>query len=106
MIRQGSLKLIYYPWGHRRQLFDVDADPAEQRDLASLPDHADDLERLTRLLVAELYGPDLDWVGDGKLVGLPEPDFATVPNRDLSGQRGIHWPVPPRDSSGDRIGMP
>ncbi len=106
MIRQGSLKLIYYPWGHRRQLFDVDADPAEQRDLASLPAHADDLERLTKLLVAELYGPDLDWMVDGELVGMPEPDFAVAPNRDLSGQRGIHWPVPPRDASGDRIGMP
>lgn len=106
MIRQGSLKLIYYAWGHRRQLFDVEADPFEQRDLAADPAYAEDLERLTRLLVGELYGPDLDWVAGGDLVGMPEPDFSPVANRDLSGQRGIHWPVPPRDTSGDRIGMP
>ena len=32
--------------------------------------------RLEELLVGELYGGDLEWVEEGKLIGLPEVEWA------------------------------
>jgi len=57
-------------------------------DPADSADHASVRERLTQLLIAELYGSDLEWIGDGQLVGVPEPEYVELPNRGLSGQRG------------------
>ena len=88
MIRSGNHKLIWYPCGNRLQLFDLNADPQEMRDLASEPDSAPILKQLTALLISELYGDDLDWVQNGKLIGTPAPDFEPQPNRGLNGQRG------------------
>ncbi len=106
MIRSGSLKLIYYPCGNQVQLFDVDADPTEIRNLATDPAFGADRQRLQQQLMAELYGADRTWVRDGELVGITEPDFVYTENRNLSGQRGDHWPPPPLDISGTPIGMP
>jgi len=88
MVRAGRHKLIWYPTGNRVQLFDLEADPREMQDLADDPSHADVLAQMTELLVGELYGDDLDWVKDGKLVGVPEPEFIPQPNRGLAAQRG------------------
>lgn len=106
MIRSGDYKLIYYPSGNRIQLFNVAADPREMHDLAQDERYRGERTRLSQWLMRELYGADLDWVREGRLVGMEEPEFQYVANRDLSGQRGIHWPPPPRDSSGTPIGMP
>lgn len=106
MIRKENWKLIYYPCGHRTQLFDLAADPTELHDLADRPAHGALLRELQELLVGEMYGQDLDWIRNGRLVGCAEPEFAYAENRDLSGQRGIHWPPPPLDESGAQIGMP
>ena len=58
-------------------------------DLAAVAEFAQVRRRLTALLVTELYGVDLEWVGeDGELVGLPDKVFEPAPNRGLSGQRG------------------
>ena len=57
-------------------------------DLAAAPDCADVRERLTDLLVQNLYGGDLEWMKNGKLVGVPDREFRPSPNRGLSGQRG------------------
>jgi arylsulfatase len=92
MVRDARFKLVYYPVGNVRQLFDMQADPDETRDLARSPDHAGTLDRLTDLLMAELYDGDLDWITDGKLTGLPNKDAGERANRDLSSQRGHHWP--------------
>ena len=62
MIRESRFKLIYYPAGTRRQLFDLESDPTELRDLASVPEYGEPLERLTSLLIRELYGGDLEWL--------------------------------------------
>jgi hypothetical protein len=70
------------------QLFDLSTDPCEMTDLAAQPELAQVRERLTSLLVGELYGGDLEWVRDGELVGLPDKVFEPSPNRGLSGQRG------------------
>lgn len=106
MIRSGDLKLIYYPCGNRTQLFNVEEDPWELVDLADDPCYAAERAWMVTRLISELYGQDREWLDNGKLVGCAEPPFAYTANRDLSGQRGIHWPPPPIDRSGTPIGMP
>jgi hypothetical protein len=96
MIRAGRYKLIYYPVGNYRQLFDLEADPQELIDLSASADHADTLTQLTDLLIGQLYGGDEAWVQNGRLVGLPDHEFQPGPNKGLSSQRGVHWPPPPK----------
>lgn len=92
MIRDRRWKLIYYPVGNVRQLFDMEMDPQETRDLAHLPECAAILDRLTAELIGQLYGNDMDWLTDGRLTGLPNLQVGPRLNRDLSSQRGQHWP--------------
>jgi arylsulfatase A-like enzyme len=106
MIRQDQYKLIYYPTGNRFQLFDLNADPQELHDLSADESHASLRQQMVALLVAELYGNDQEWLQDGELVGLPDKEWQPVENRELSGQRGLHWPPPPLDLSGRQVGMP
>jgi arylsulfatase A-like enzyme len=106
MVHDGRYKLIYYPVGNRIQLFDLESDPNEVEDLASLPRLAAIKQRLTEHLITEFYGSDLAWVQDGVLVGLPDRKYTPKPDRGLSGQRGIHWPPPPLDISGKPVGAP
>ena len=106
MIRQDQYKLIYYPTGNCFQLFDLDSDPRELNDLSESPEHDALRQRLSALLLDELYGNDQEWLRDGELVGLPARAWQPVDNRDLSGQRGLHWPPPPLDLSGKQVGMP
>jgi hypothetical protein len=96
MIHDGRYKLIYYPVGNYRQLFDLETDPDEWIDLSASADHAEVLERLTGHLIGQLYGGDETWVEEGQLVGLPDREFTPGPNKGLSSQRGSHWPPPPR----------
>jgi arylsulfatase len=96
MIHDGCYKLIYYSVGNCRQLFDLEADPQELTDLSSDPRHAETLERLTGLLIGELYGEDETWVENGQLVGRPNQQFHPGANRGLTSQRGQHWPPPPK----------
>ncbi len=95
MMHDGRYKLIYYAAGNCTQLFDLATDPAECQNLVGMPEHAETQSRLTEMLVNELYGSDLDWLREGKLVGLPEPDCKLEPDRGLFLQRGTHWPPPP-----------
>ena len=96
MIRKGRHKLIYYPAGNVRQLFDVEGDPQELFDLAAGAEHEALLEELSEHLIGQLYGGDEEWAMDGQLVGLPNREFKPGPNRGLSSQRGHHWPPPPK----------
>ena len=96
MIRKGRHKLIYYPAGNRRQLFDTQADPSETSDLAARSDCGPILAELTELLIGELHGGDEAWAANGRLVGRPARTFRPGPNRGLSSQRGHHWPPPPK----------
>lgn len=95
MIHDGRHKLLYYAAGNHTQLFDLQTDPHELTNLADSSAHRDIRERLTRCLIQELYGSDLEWLEDGQLVGLPDQDFEASGNRGLSLQRGVHWPPPP-----------
>lgn len=92
MIHDGRHKLIYYPTGNHFQLFDLETDPTETADLATDPAHRDAFDRLKTALVAHLYGSDLDWFRDGELVGRPAREAGPRVNRNLSSQRGHHWP--------------
>jgi arylsulfatase A-like enzyme len=51
MLRDGNYKLVYFV-GMEPQLFDLDADPDETKDLAKAPEHADALARLEAKLRA------------------------------------------------------
>jgi arylsulfatase len=94
MIRTERHKLIYYPAGNRSQLFDLQNDPLEEHDLAESQAHAGLRDELKQVLVAELYGNDLDWVKAGRLEGLPDYEVPPRVNRSLSNQRGTFWPPP------------
>ncbi|HTM78946.1 MAG TPA: hypothetical protein VL133_15130 [Devosia sp.] len=48
----------------------------------------------TEILIGELYGEDLNYLRDGKLVGfVPEGELKTH-DRDLYLQRGLQYPAP------------
>ena len=80
--------------------------PQEMHDLSETAEYAPLRQRLTALLREELYGSDEQWLQDGELVGLPQREWRPAQNRELSGQRGLHWPPPPLDLSGKQVGMP
>ena len=95
MVHDGRYKLIYYAAGNCAQLFDLEEDPQELEDLSTSAEHAPVRRRLEALMAGELYGGDEQWVRDGEWVGLPDEGAEIGPNRQLSGQRGGHWPPPP-----------
>ncbi len=95
MVHNGRFKLIYYPVGSRTQLFDLQEDPRELHDLGASAAHAAIRAELTKILLHELNGGDLEWIQNGSLVGRPDMPYQDYPNRYLSGQRGLHWPLPP-----------
>ncbi|MCG8559725.1 MAG: sulfatase-like hydrolase/transferase [Hyphomicrobiales bacterium] len=96
MIHDGRHKLIYYPVGNHTQLFDLDEDPKELRDVAAEPAYTEVRDRLTEILIGQLYGEDLDWVEDGRLVGRPNKPYVVGPNRSMSSMRGDGWPPAPK----------
>ena len=97
MMHDGRYKLIYYPAGNRSQLFDLEEDPEERRDLSGSERHASTMGRLTERLVERVRDRDGHWLQNGELTGLPDLEYMPPANRGLSGQRGLHWPPPPVD---------
>jgi arylsulfatase A-like enzyme len=95
MITDKQYKLIWYPAGNRLQLFDLMNDPQEANDLSGDASHSDILDDLTNNLIDELYGIDKKWQGGGRLIGFEAPESIPVQNRNLSGQRGLHYPPVP-----------
>ena len=91
MIRAGRFKLIYYATGNIVQFFDIENDPRETTDLSQDAQYADELERLKKLLIQNLYNGDEDWVQDGVLVGTPDREFIAQDNRGMLGQRGLRF---------------
>ncbi|HWT82287.1 MAG TPA: arylsulfatase, partial [Candidatus Methylomirabilis sp.] len=69
------------------------------------PGHQEIRTRLEAALIEHLYGDDLGWVKGGRLVGFEPGPFSPKPNRGLSGQRGVHYPLPPVERPGI-VGMP
>jgi arylsulfatase A-like enzyme len=91
MVRDSRYKLIYYPVGNSFQLFDMQEDRREEHDLSESADHATIRGRLTDLLIDHLYGVDLEWLQDGKLVGVPLKPLPQYQDRGLGAQRGIRY---------------
>jgi arylsulfatase A-like enzyme len=88
MIRKGKYKLIYYATGNRFQLFDLEADPREMSDLSNDTAHCEIKADLTKELIANLYGSDVEWIENGTLVGLPDKEYLPAPDYGLRAQRG------------------
>lgn len=101
MIRKDQYKLIYYPYGNKVQLFDLQNDPKELTDLSLNSEFGNIRADLTKVLVSQLYGDDLQWISEGKLAGLKTQDSKKKPDYTLYNQRGLHWPAP---SGYSRIG--
>jgi arylsulfatase A-like enzyme len=95
MVCDGRHKLIYYPCGNRLQLFDLQEDPCELRDLSASISHQHVRAKLIDILISQMYGADTEWVRNGSLVGVPDIETRPGINRGLLNQRGTHWPPPP-----------
>lgn len=93
MLHDGRYKLIYYPWGNRSQLFDIEKDPQEMRDLAGNKDLEPVLKKLQSRLMECLYGEDRSWIQAGELRGVRAPEYTEKADYGFSNQRGLHWPV-------------
>lgn len=106
MVRDGRFKLIWYPCGNVVHMYDLESDPREITNIAHMPAHAGTRARLEAMLVSRLYGTDLEWVAGGRLVGFPAVEIERRPNRELSGQRGLHYPTPPRTDPAHVVGTP
>lgn len=94
MICDGEYKLIYYPYGNVLQLFHIKEDPKELHDLSEIDEYQAVKEHMVNQLVGELYGTDLEWLCNGKLVGIGAKEFKAAPDFGLYNQRGYHWPTP------------
>lgn len=94
MIRWDRYKLIYYPCGNVLQLFDLEKDPSETHNCAGEAKYAQTLETMERYLVESLYGKDLEWVLEGRLVGFEPGTYTVKADYGLYNQRGYHWPTP------------
>ncbi|WP_299651118.1 sulfatase-like hydrolase/transferase [uncultured Jannaschia sp.] len=104
MVRDARHKLIWYAAGNRFVLFDMIDDPEERQDLSDAPEMSEKLRELRERLRSNLYGSDLELLDGEQFVGLPEPTLPAPQNRGLSGQRGVHFPEPPRSDASVNTG--
>ncbi len=82
-LTDGHVKYVWQPQNGVEQLFDLDQDPLECRDLAGVPEHAPALQAWRERLIARLAKRPEGFVHDGALVaGRPYtamiPDSATT----------------------------
>jgi len=95
MIRWKNYKLIYCPVNNCSQLFDLEKDPCETVDLAQNNQYGEIRKTMEAMLVSKLYGKDLNWCEEGKLIGMTHglkqssEDECVLKNRDLLLQRGL-----------------
>jgi arylsulfatase A-like enzyme len=67
-LTDGHEKYVWLSGAGHEQLFDLDADPHEQHDLARDPAAADRVARWRRVLVDELRGRPEGYVESGRLI--------------------------------------
>jgi choline-sulfatase len=99
MIRKARWKLCWYA-GYRPQLFDLDTDPLEQRDLAESPAHDTIREELTARLLAEWDPDEIDGIMTAR-----EADKALIGawGRATSPPETHRWQIRPEHSM---LGLP
>ncbi len=71
-VTDGHTKYIYHAFDGEEQLFDLDSDPGEERDLAGDTAHTETLQRWRGRMVAHLEERGPEWVKNGRLVPRPE----------------------------------
>lgn len=108
MLHDGRHKLIWYPAGNVVHLFDLEHDPAELRNVADDPAYAETRARLVTTLCGSLWGVDLErgWATADRLTGYDPGPYSPKPDRSWSGQRGLHYPVPPQLDADKMVGFP
>ena len=94
MITDCEYKLIWYPAGNRWQLFNLNDDPYEKNDLSNNQLYKKQLINLQDKLIKELYGCDKKWLKGNNFIGFKTSNSIPAPDRNLSGQRGLHYPPP------------
>ncbi|MEM0908545.1 MAG: sulfatase-like hydrolase/transferase [Pseudomonadota bacterium] len=104
MLHDGRHKLIWYPAGGLVQLFDLERDPQELHDRGGDPQYHNIRLQLEASLCAELYGEDKELGQNSRLAGRSAEPWSAPPNRNLSGQRGLHYPQPPLDDPRNIVG--
>ena len=77
-LTDGRVKYIYYAPDGREQLFDLDKDPNETRDLSGLAEHADTLRKWRRRMVDHLSERGEPFVVNGDLGVRPEPTLLSL----------------------------
>ena len=102
MITDDRYKLVWYPHGNIFQLFDLKNDPEELIDISLKSDFQNHLNKLKTILADSLYGDDLAFLNKKEIVGIPinisnegKPSLGLLGERELLGQRGMHYPPPP-----------
>jgi arylsulfatase A-like enzyme len=92
-LTDGRMKYIWFPQLHTEQLFDLQRDPGEVRDLAADPHHADELARWRDRLVDALSKREAGLTtADGKLVSQAGKGPVVSPHYEERMQRaGIDW---------------
>ena len=96
MVRDRRHKLIYYPAGNVVQLFDLDNDPDELRDVSDDPAYSTVHDELTDVLIQRMYGDDRRWTDGDRLIGMPAPEESPYPpprsrpTRDRTGPSEIN----------------
>lgn len=66
-VTDGHIKYIWFVRTGNEQLFDLDTDPREERNLAELPESKELLERMRSIMAEHLSERGEQWVKDGKL---------------------------------------
>ena len=94
MVTDGQYKLIYYPCGNVFQMFDLQNDPKEMKNIADCGEMSVIRDALERKMIAHMYGVDAEWIKDGKLVGFDAPGYQKKADYLFYNQRGYHWPPP------------
>lgn len=85
-ITDGRWKYLYFPEGPAEQLFDLQTDPRELRNLAGQAPAAGELARLRGELLRRHQARGSQWAADGRLVELP------VREETVADRRNRSWP--------------
>lgn len=86
-VTDGHVKYLWASGWGTEELFDLDSDPGEMRNLAPLPEHAALLSLWKGRLIADLTGRDEGFVRDGELVTGAKVATMLPHARALAGQQ-------------------
>ena len=106
MVTNNNFKLVWYPYGNSFQLFDLANDPKELENVYQKNEFQKQIKILKNVLVENLYGKDMSFIKQGELIGMSldkmksdneKTGLGLLGERELLGQRGLHFPPPPID---------